>query len=95
MVRFTAATAQHASLLLDDHAIETCIQYLDNVRMSAFRQDVDLPEEAVQALTLVDHVLDAHDLDGDLLLGLQVDGQFHPIRQNRMVRKCWTEEWNT
>ena len=66
-------------LLLDDHTIEAGIQYLDDVRMAALREDVNLSEKAFQALLLVDHVLDSHDLDGDLLLRLQVDGKLDPI----------------
>ena len=50
--------------------------------MAALGQDIDLPEEAVQALALVDHVLDAHDLYRHLLLRLQVDGQFYPAAKN-------------
>ena len=43
--------------------------------MAALCEDVNLSEKAFQALLLVDHVLDPHDLDGDLLLRLQVDGK--------------------
>ena len=66
------------SLLLDDHAVKTGVQNLDNIRMPALSQDVDLPKEALQAFPLVDHVLDPHDLDRHLLLRLQVNGEFDP-----------------
>ena len=48
-------------------AVETGVQDLDDVGMPALGQNIDLLQQTLEAVLLSDHVLDAHELDRDLL----------------------------
>jgi len=71
-------------LLLDDSAVEAGVVNFDDIWVPALSEDVDLGEEALEALSLVDHVLDAHDLDRHFFSRTQVDPKLHPKRISRL-----------
>ena len=71
-------------MLLEDRAIERGVKDLHHVGVSALRQNVDLREQELQALLFVHHLLDSHDLNGDLLVCLKVNRQFYSIFQKKL-----------
>ena len=75
-------STQHRALL--HGAFKARIQYLHDVRVPAFGQDVDLLKQTVEAVLLVHHILDTHELDGDSRVCRQLNSQFHSANNKRV-----------
>ena len=71
-------------MLLKDRAIERGVKDLHNVGVAALRKDVDFREQELKALLFVHHLLNSHDLNGNLLVCLKVNCQFYSIFHKKL-----------